>query len=194
MGGDLQLLKGTVEQLTGLKGMVDQLTRLPLPQPLSYAPQQPLRHEDGKTMSSFLANYEIQCLEGQVPPDMWATRMRRYLTGGALDYYLHMRRMGADLQQWEPIRDRFLQRFCRDTRDQVLARLARNTWQGDHGFYSTRFAQVVARGVTIPPEELVGYFLAKLPLDIQRSLTQNGTKRYRDWEEAAAASSRVEEP
>ena len=120
--------------------------------------------------------------------------MRRYLTGDALDYYLHMRRVGADLQQWEPIRDRFLQRFCRDTRDRVLAQLARNTWRGDHGLYATRFAQAVARGVTIPPDELMGYFLANLPLDIQRSLAQNGTKRYRDWEEAAATLSKLEEP
>ena len=46
VGRDLQLLKGTVEQLTGLTDMVDQLTRLS--QLHSYAPQQPLRHEDGK--------------------------------------------------------------------------------------------------------------------------------------------------
>ena len=56
------------------------------------------------------------------------------------------------------------------------------------------FAQAVASGVTIPPDELVGYFLANLPLDIQHFLTQNGTKRYRDWEEAAAALSKLEEP
>ena len=151
MDRDLHLLKGTVDQLTGLKDMVDQLTRLSQPQLHPYAPQQTLRHEDGKTMSSFLANYEIECLEGNVPPVMWATRMRRYLTGDALDYYVHMRRVGADLQQWEPIRYRFLQRFCRDTRDRVLARLARNSWRGDHGLYAIGFAQAVARRVTIPP-------------------------------------------
>ena len=134
MGRDLQLLKGTVEQLTGIKDMVDQLTCLSQPQLHSYAPQQTLRHEDGKPMSSFLA------------ADTWATRMRRYLTGDALDYYSHKRRMGADLQQWEPIRDRFLQRFCRDTRDRVLAQLARNTRRDHHGLYATRFAQPVARG------------------------------------------------
>ena len=143
-------------------------------------------------MSSFLANYEIECLEGKVPPDIWATRMRNYLIGDALDFYLHMRRVGIDLQQWEPIRARLLQRFCRDMRDRVLAQLARNTWRGAHGLYATRFAQTVATGVTIPPDELVGYFLANLPLDIQRSLTQNGTKRYRDWEEAAAALSKLD--
>ena len=111
-------------------------------------------------MSSFLANYEIECLEGKVPPDTWATRMRCYLTGDALDFYLHIRRVGIELQQWAPLRDRFLQRFCRDTRDRVLAQLARNTWRGDHSLYATRFAQTVARGVTIPHDELVGYFLA----------------------------------
>ena len=41
MGRDLQLLKGTVEQLTGLKVMVDQLTRLSQPQLPSYAPSKP---------------------------------------------------------------------------------------------------------------------------------------------------------
>ena len=40
----------------------------------------------------------------------------------------------------------------------------------------------------------MGYFLANLPLEIQRSPTQTGTKRYRDWEEAAAALSKLEEP
>ena len=84
MDPDLHLLKGTVDQLAGLKDMVDQLTRLSQPQLHLYAPQQPLRHEDGKTMSSFLANYEIECLEGNVPPVMWATRMRRCLTEDAL--------------------------------------------------------------------------------------------------------------
>lgn len=194
MRRDLQALKDKVRQLEELKdigGNLPCISQFQLPQ---YAPQQTLRHEDGETMSTFLANYEIECLEGLVPPELWATRMRRYLTGDALDYYLHMRRMGVDLTQWDPIRERFLQRFCRDTRDQVLARLARNTWRGDHGLYSTRFAQAVAKGVTIPADELVGYFLANLPLDIRRSLTQNGTKRYHDWEEAAAALSKLEEP
>ena len=102
MGRDLQLLKGTVEQLTRLKDMVAQLTRLPQPQLHSYAPQQTLRLEDGKTMSSFLANYETEFLEGRVPSDMWATRMQRYLTGDALAYYLHMRRVGIDCSSGNP--------------------------------------------------------------------------------------------
>ena len=55
---------------------------------------------------------------------MWAPRMRRYLTGDALDFYVHMRRVGIDLHRWGPIRNGFLQRFCRDTRDRVLAQLA----------------------------------------------------------------------
>ena len=63
MGRDLQLLKGTVEQLTGLTDMVDQLTCLSQPHLHSHAPRQTLRHEDGKTMPRFLANYETECLE-----------------------------------------------------------------------------------------------------------------------------------
>lgn len=145
-------------------------------------------------MSSFLASYEIECLEEKVPSDLWASRIRRYLSGDTLEYYLHLRRTGIDMKRWEPIRERFLQRFCRDTRDRVLAQLARNTWRGDHGLYSTRFAQAVARGVSIPPNGLVGFFLANPPVEIQRSLTQNGTKRYQDWEEAAAALAKLEEP
>ena len=40
----------------------------------------------------------------------------------------------------------------------------------------------------------MGYFLANLPLNIQRSLTQNGTKRYQDWKEAESALFKLEEP
>ena len=102
--------------------------------------------------------------------------------------------MGVDLRQWDTVRERFLRRFCRATRETVLAQLYRNTWRGDHGLYIARFSQAVTHAVTFTSEELVELFLSKLPPDIKRQLTHNGTICYHDWEEAAVALSRLEEP
>ena len=101
--------------------------------------------------------------------------------------------MGVDLRQWDTVRERFLRRFCRATRETVLAQLYRNTWRGDRGLYIARFSQAVTRAVTFTPEELVELLLSKLPPDIKRQLTHNGTICYHDWEEAAVALSRLEE-
>ena len=100
--------------------------------------------------------------------------------------------MSVDLQQWEIVRKRLLRHYCRDTRDSVLAQLSRNNWRGDHGLYITRFSQAGSRAVFFPPEKSVDLFLSKLPMDMQRQLTSNGTICYQDWEDAAEALSKLQ--
>ena len=150
--------------------------------------------EDGKTMSLFLDNYEMDCLEAKVPTSTWGVRIRGYLSDDALRYYMHMHRVGVDLRNWDTVREQLLNRFCKDTRASVLEQLSRIRWQGDHGAYAARFAEVVACSVSFSPEELTGFFLANLPEQLLRSLLQNGTKEFRDWEEAATALAKLEEP
>ena len=101
------------------------------------------RSEDGRDITSFLSIYEIDCIRSKVPPDLRGEHVGDHLVGEALAYYLHMRRMGVDLRQWDTVRERFLRRFCRATRQSVLAQLYRNTWRGDHGLYIARFSQAV---------------------------------------------------
>lgn len=182
------------EQLQQLQDKVDQLESSRPSPPQLNTPMRSLDFEYGPEMSSFLANYEIECLEADLPTTMWGTKMRCYLKGEALNYYLYLRRIGTDFRQWEPIRENFLHRFCKDTRDSVLTQLGRNTWRGDHALYTTRFAQAVARGVVFPPDELAKLFVANLPPALQRTLTDNGTKCYKTWEEAAVALSKLEQP
>ena len=153
-----------------------------------------LRYEDGQNISRFLSVYEVDCLEDKIPADMWGIKIRRHLTGDALDYYLQLRRADIDLRQWEIVRTRLQQRFCRETRENVLAKLHTNVWSGDHALYITRFAQAVTRAVSFSPDELVKLFLAKLPLDIKLRLTRDGTIRYHDWEDASTALSKLAEP
>ncbi|CDJ50398.1 hypothetical protein EBH_0033300 [Eimeria brunetti] len=43
------------------------------------------------------------------------------------------------------------------------------------------------RRVSIAPDLLVGYYLANLPVEIYREITRGGTKKFADWQEAAAA-------
>ena len=134
------------------------------------------RDEDGRDITNFFSIYEVDCIRSKVPPDLWGEHVGDHLVGEALAYYLHMRRMGVDLRQWDTVRERFLRRFCRATRETVLAQLYRNTWRGDHGLYiSCFFLQAVSRAVTFTPEELVELFLSKLPPDIKRQLTHSHT-------------------
>ena len=152
------------------------------------------RHEDGRHMASFLSIFELNCLRGNVPRELWGEHVGNHFIGQALDYYLSMYRMGDDLRQWDTVRERLMERFCQDTRETVMLQLHRLTWRGDPRLYATSFAQAVSRAVSFTPEELVEYFLTRLPVEIHRQLTHNGTIRYRNWEEAAKALKGMEEP
>ena len=94
----------------------------------------------------------MDCLEAKVPISTWGVRIRGYLSDDALRYYMHMHRIGVDLQNWDTVREQLLSRFCKDTRLSVLAQLSRIKWQGDHGAYAARFAEVVACSVSFSPE------------------------------------------
>ncbi|CDJ47222.1 hypothetical protein EBH_0071610 [Eimeria brunetti] len=65
--------------------------------------------------------------------------------------------------------------------------IAENVWRGDHNAYSARFADIVAKGVSIAPDLLAGYYLSNLPVEIYREITRGGTRKFEDWQEAAAA-------
>ncbi|CDJ47229.1 hypothetical protein EBH_0015150 [Eimeria brunetti] len=43
------------------------------------------------------------------------------------------------------------------------------------------------QGASIAPDLLVGYYLANLPVEIYREITRGGTRKFADWQEAAAA-------
>ncbi|CDJ48243.1 hypothetical protein EBH_0019630 [Eimeria brunetti] len=72
--------------------------------------------------------------------------------------------------------------------------IAENVWQGDHNAYSARFGAIVAQGVPIAPDLLVGYYLANLTVEIYREITRGGTMRFADWQEAAVALATTASP
>ncbi|CDJ65372.1 OSJNBa0042D13.18 protein, related, partial [Eimeria necatrix] len=98
-----------------------------------------------------------------------------------------MRRTGEPLTDWEQLRQRFCEHSCSITKERMKAMIAENVWRGDHHAYSARFAAIVAQGVPVAPDLLVGYYLANLPDEIAERLTEAGTRKFSDWQEASAA-------
>ena len=151
------------------------------------APQRAIGYEDGRNMRNFLDLAEIDFVERGVEARQWGDELKRYLTGDALGYWLYLYRTGASLTDWDSVRQQFCARFCSMTKERMKVMIAENVWQGDHNEYSARFAAIVAQGITMAPDLLVGYYLANLPDDLYREITRGGTRKFLDWQEAAAA-------
>ncbi|CDJ48235.1 hypothetical protein EBH_0077810 [Eimeria brunetti] len=154
---------------------------------LGHAPQRAIGYEDGKNMRNFLDLVEIDFVERGLEARQWGEELKRYLTGDALGYWLYLRRTGAPLTDWDYVRQQFCARFCNITKERMKVMVAENMWQGDHNAYSARFAAIVAQGVPIAPDLLVGYYLANLPVEIYREITRSGTRKFADWQGAAVA-------
>ncbi|CDJ63606.1 hypothetical protein ENH_00045770 [Eimeria necatrix] len=148
--------------------------------------QRPIEYEDGKNMRDFLDLVELDFTERGLEQRQWGEQLKRYLTGDALGYWLYLRRSGVPLTDWEELRQRFCAQFCISL-ERMKVMIAKNVWRGDHRAYSARFADIVAQGVSVAPDLLVGYYLANLPDEILREITQGGTRKFADWQEAAAA-------
>ncbi|CDJ67238.1 Reverse transcriptase, related, partial [Eimeria necatrix] len=149
--------------------------------------QRSIGYEDGKNMRDFLDLAELDFIERGLEERLWGEELKRYLRGDALRYWMYLRRTGESLTDWEQLRQRFCEHFCSITLERMKVMLAKNVWRGDHRAYSACFADIVAQGVTVAPDLLVGYYLANLPDEILREVTQGGTRRFADWQEAAAA-------
>ncbi|CDJ50702.1 hypothetical protein EBH_0035640 [Eimeria brunetti] len=154
---------------------------------LGHAPQRAIGYEDGKNMRNFLDLVEIDFVERGLEARQWGEELKRYLMGDALGYWLYLRRTGAPLTNWDCVRQQFCARFCNITKERMKVVIAENVCQDDHNAYSARFAAIVAQGVPIAPDLLVGYYLANLPVEIYREITRGETRKFADWQEAAAA-------
>ena len=69
-----------------------------------------IRYEDGPNIARFLAVYEEDFLEDNIPQERWGLKLRRHFTDEALDYYLGLRKT-VDFRQWEIVRDKLLKNF-----------------------------------------------------------------------------------
>ncbi|CDJ34780.1 uncharacterized protein EMH_0092710 [Eimeria mitis] len=154
---------------------------------LGHATQRAIGYEDGKNMRNFLDLVEIDFVERGLDARHWGEELRRYLRGDALGYWLYLRRTSAPLTDWEYLRQQFCARFCNVTTERMKVMMAENVWRYDHTAYSSRFAAIVAQGVSMAPDLLVGYYLANLPDEIYREVTRGGTRKFADWQDAAAA-------
>ncbi|CDJ67236.1 hypothetical protein ENH_00032970 [Eimeria necatrix] len=143
--------------------------------------------EDGENVRDFFDLAELDFIERGLEERVWGEEIKRYLRGEALRFWLYLRRTGERLTDWERLRQRFCERFCNITLERMKVMLAKNVWRGDPHAYSAGFADIVAQGVTVAPDLLVGYYLANLPDEIIREVTHGGTRRFSDWQEAAAA-------
>ncbi|CDJ29543.1 LOW QUALITY PROTEIN: uncharacterized protein EMH_0050550 [Eimeria mitis] len=161
---------------------------------LGHARQMAIGYEDGKNMRNFLDLVEIDFVERGLEARQWGEELKRYLTGDALDYWLYLRDTGVSLTDWEHLRQQLCARFCTITKERMKLMIAENVWRGDHNAYSARFAAIVVQGVSIAPDLLLGYYLANLPLEIYREITRGGTRKFADWQEAAAALATTEAP
>ncbi|CDJ51691.1 OSJNBa0079C19.6 protein, related [Eimeria brunetti] len=150
--------------------------------------------EDGSNMRAFPDLMEQEFLEQELLEVQWGHELRKYLTGKALVHWLYMRRTGTPLADWPLVRQHLCARFCNMSRDRMMERMGWNVWRGDHVDYSSRFADIVTQGETLPADELLGYYLGNLPAELLRTLTQGGTRIFRDWQDAATALSSLETP
>ncbi|CDJ67800.1 hypothetical protein ENH_00041710, partial [Eimeria necatrix] len=158
------------------------------------ASQRSIGYEDGKNMRDFLDLAELDFIERGLEERLWGEELKRYLRGDALRFWLYLRRTGEPLTDWEQLRQRFCEQFCNITLERMKVMIAKNVWRGDHHAYSARFADIVAQGVTVAPDMLVGYYLANLPGEILREVTRGGTRRFADWRDAAAALAAMAAP
>ncbi|CDJ67980.1 hypothetical protein ENH_00045930, partial [Eimeria necatrix] len=158
------------------------------------ASQRSIGYEDGKNMRDFLDLAELDFIERGLEERLWGEELKRYLRGDALRFWLYLRRTGEPLTDWEQLRQRFCEQFCNITLERMKVMIAKNVWRGDHHAYSARFADIVAQGVTVAPDMLVGYYLANLPGEILREITRGGTRTFADWRDAAAALAAMATP
>lgn len=164
----------------------------PIQQPL--ASHQTLAHEDGKNMANFIDVVELQFTRQGLEVSIWGEELSKYLKDEALGYWMYLKRTGTPLTDWELVRQQFCMRFCSISREKMIELMAANVWQGDHSAYSARFAAITAQSVHMPPEELAGFFMANLPTEQRRAVTQGGTRDITEWQEAAAALATSERP
>ena len=151
--------------------------------------------EDGRNMADFLIAYEFDCLEEGVPQHLWGLRIRKHLRGDAFRFYfIHLRRPDLDLHDWEDVKRRLVQNFCRQSREMVLAKFHSVKWFGDHVIYINQFAKATTQAASLSSGELVDAFLSKVPRDIQAQLTKFGTQSFSSWNDAATALCALLEP
>ncbi|CDJ47363.1 hypothetical protein EBH_0072420 [Eimeria brunetti] len=124
---------------------------------LGHTSQRSIGFEDGKNMRNFLDLVELDFIERGLETD------------------------------WEQLRQQFCAQFCNITKERMKVMIAENVCGGDRHACSARFATIVAQGVSIAQDLLVGYYLGNLPVEIYREITRGGTRKFADWQEAAAA-------
>ncbi|CDJ46927.1 hypothetical protein EBH_0014040 [Eimeria brunetti] len=149
------------------------------------APRRPIAYEDGRNMRNFLDLVELEFFDLGIGTRQWGEELSRYLKDDALDYWLYLRRTGTPLTDWDLVRQRFCGRFCSMPQEKMIELMAKNVWKGNPNAYSARFAAIVAQGVTMTPDQLVGFYLANLPEEQYQAITQGGTRKFTEWQEAA---------
>ncbi|CDJ67969.1 hypothetical protein, conserved, partial [Eimeria necatrix] len=156
--------------------------------------QRSIGYEDGTNMKNFLDLAELDFLERGLEEQQWGEELKRHLKGDALGYWLYLRRTGEPMTDWEYLKQCLCEHFGCITKERMVALMAENVWRGDHRAYSARFAAIVAQGVSVAREHLVGFYLANLPDEIAQRLTEEGTRKFTDWQEAAAALAAMRAP
>ncbi|CDJ36548.1 uncharacterized protein EMH_0090180 [Eimeria mitis] len=150
--------------------------------------------EDGTNMRSFLNLVEREFKNSGVPIEEWGELLGKYVTGKALVFVKFLQQSGVDMSDWKEVRKRLCDRFCSLTRKEMVKMLKKNTWTGNYFEYITRFTDIVALGTHIPLEELVLWFFTLIPPEIGERISAEGTRKFRDWHEAAVALRAWAEP
>ena len=110
MMGQIEVLKG---QKTGTQNMGrDVNTKVNI------------RPEDGGSMKAFLDMIQVEFMDVGLEVEQWGTELRRHLTGEAMAYWLHIYETGTNFKDWRAVKRMFMMRFCANTKDEVLAKLA----------------------------------------------------------------------
>ena len=124
-----------------------------------------LHPEDGRNTKAFLDVIQIEFMDVGLEVEQWGTKLRRHLTEGAMAYWLYIYETTTNVKDWPAAKRMFMMRFCDNTKAEVMAKLADNVCQKNHGRYSARFAAILAQDEAIPQEQLVEYYLANHPRD-----------------------------
>lgn len=110
-----------------------------------------------------------------MPSSRWGSEVSRQVAGKALDYSFHLRDSGTELKDWDCDKELMLTRFCGNSRDVIVARLADVRRRGDPVQYAAEFSWALSQE-PLPSDDLGRMFKANLPGGVLLALTMDGRK------------------
>ncbi|CDI81420.1 hypothetical protein EAH_00021610 [Eimeria acervulina] len=160
----------------------------------SATPAPSIPREMGNNMEPFLTLIERRFRKMGLPPELWGDELGKYIDEDALRCWTELQRSGTDMTDWSLVKQELIKDFCTVNRATLIYQMAANKWTGNCSAYSANFSRITARGIQLPAEDLVGYFLTNIPAELRWAVTQQGTIQFSNWRAASNALAAIAAP